>query len=154
MKAVRIGAIALGVLVVVVVIAAPIGPLPGFFIGGTPTSAPAQWPDTSNVDEIRLKVPGTVPRVVIVWVIQHEGALYVLGGKESGWVTRIGGGAPVEMRLGDHTYGLHATPVVDGRREIFEAYLAKYRPNYPDIVAGMPSLDEAGAVSSVYRLDR
>ena len=39
----------------------PIGPMPGFFIGGQPTPVPKAWPDTSKVDEILLKVPGTLP---------------------------------------------------------------------------------------------
>jgi uncharacterized protein with ACT and thioredoxin-like domain len=67
-------AVALLALVVVAVVA-PIGPLPGVFIGGEATAAPATWPDTSGVHEIRLKVPGTVPRVVTIWVIDHKGEL-------------------------------------------------------------------------------
>ena len=43
----------------------PIGPMPGFFIGGQPTPVSKAWPDTSKVDEILLKVPGILPRVVI-----------------------------------------------------------------------------------------
>ena len=48
----------------------PIGPMPGFFIGGQPIPVPKAWPDTSKVDEILLKLPGTPPRVVIIWVVQ------------------------------------------------------------------------------------
>ena len=53
----------------------PIGPMPGFFIGGQPTPVPKAWPDTSKVDEILLKVPGILPRVVIIWVVQVDSAL-------------------------------------------------------------------------------
>ena len=92
-------AVALSALVVVAV-AAPIGPLPGFFIGGEQSAPPASWPDTSGVHEIRLKVPGTLPRVVTIWVIDRGGELHVVGNRDSGWVKMIGQGAPVEMRLG------------------------------------------------------
>ncbi len=133
---------------------APIGPLPGFFIGGEAAPAPEGWEDTSRVDEILLRVPGALPRVVILWVIEHDGELHVVGSPESGWVTRIGDGSPVDLRIGDRTYPLHAVPVVDGRRPILEAYVEKYREGYPEIVAGLPSLDEAEGRFAVFRLKR
>ncbi len=154
MKALRIASLAILALLLIAALVAPIGPMPGFFIGGTSASAPDQWPDTSGVHEIQLKVPGTLPRVVIVWVIEHQGELHVVGSKDSGWVNRIGAGTPVEMRLGDSTYVLHASPVTKGWQEILQAYIAKYQPDYPDIVAGFPTLEEAEGVIAVFRLDR
>ena len=144
---------ALAGIVLILVFATPIGPLPGFFIGGKSTPQPTAWPDTSTVDEILLKVPGTLPRVVIIWVVQVEGQLYVIGSGDSGWVQRIGEGAPVEMRLQDRRYSLNATPVTSGLEAIITAYTNKYRPNYPDIVAGFPSPEESEAAFGVFRLD-
>ncbi|MDJ0848556.1 MAG: hypothetical protein QNK04_09280 [Myxococcota bacterium] len=143
--------VALGLIAVVI---GPIGPMPGVFIGGASTEAPEEWTDTSDVDEIMLKVPGLLPRVVIIWVIEYDGELHVVGGKSSGWVKMIGSGSPVEMRLDDSTYALRASPVTEGWREILEAYVAKYEPDYPDIVAGFPSMDEAADLVAVFRLDR
>ena len=154
MKYLRIGVALLAVVLIVGAMIAPIGPVPGFFIGGTAAQAPPRWGDTSKVHEIRLKVPGTLPRVVIIWVIQQAGELYVVGGKDSGWVQRIGDGSPVEMRLGDDTYALRASPVRDGWEEILQAYVAKYEADYPDIVASFPSLDEARGTVAVFHLDR
>jgi len=154
MKVLKIALLVVVVLLVVLVIAAPIGPVPGFFIGGTPTAAPASWPDTSDVHEIRLRVPGSPPRVVIIWVVDYQDALYVVGAKDSGWVSMLGPGGPVEMRLGDHTYALTATPVLDGWQNVLEAYVDKYRPDYPDIVAGFPSMEEAEGKIAVFRLNR
>lgn len=148
-----ISAVALSALVVVALVA-PIGPLPGFFIGGEPTAPPASWPDTSGVHEIRLKVPGMLPRVVTIWVIDHEGELHVVGSRDSGWVKMIGQGTPVEMRLDDRTYSLNATPVTEGWQAVFEAYVAKYKPGYPEIVAGMPPVAEAKDRVGVFRLSR
>jgi hypothetical protein len=154
MKILRIVALVLLAVGVVVAIVAPIGPLPGFFIGGEPTPAPASWPDTSEVHEIDLKVPGTLPRVVTIWVVEHDGELHVVGSGESGWVRMIGGGAPVEMRLEGHTYALQAEPVAEGKELVLQAYVDKYRPDYPDIVASFPTASEASTGVAVFRLNR
>jgi hypothetical protein len=133
---------------------APIGPLPGFFIGGSATGAPATWGDTSKTDEIRLEVPGGIPRVVIIWVVQVDGELHVVGSKDSGWVRKLGQGGEVRMRMGDNTYTLSASLVTEGWEAILEAYVNKYRANYPDIVAGFPTLEEAQGSTAVFRLNR
>ena len=61
----------------------------GVFIGGKSTPTPAVWADTSQVDEISTGVPGVLHEVVIIWVVQVEGQLYVVGSKDSGWVKRM-----------------------------------------------------------------
>ncbi len=154
MRALKFALPAILALLLGVALAAPIGPMPGLFIGGTSTKAPQQWSDTSNVHEIMLRVPGTLPRVVIIWVIEFGGELHVVGSKGSGWVKKIGGGAPVEMRLGDNTYALNASLVTEGWQQILQAYVAKYRADYPDIVAGFPSIEEAKDLVAVFRLER
>ena len=154
MKALKIVLAVVAVVVIAAAAAAPIGPMPGFFIGGNETPAPAEWPDTSTVDEITLKVPGALPRVVIIWVVEHNGDLHVAGARDSGWTAMLGGGGPVEMRLGDNTYALNATPVTEGMAEVLAAWIAKYEPNYPDIVADFPAPEEAGECVAVYRLER
>lgn len=131
----------------------PIGPMPGFFIGGQPTPVPKAWPDTSKVDEILLKVPGILPRVVIIWVVQVDSALYVVGSRSSGWVQRIADDANVEMRLSGNTYALAAVPIRQELERVVDAYKNKYRADYPDIVAGFPTLEEAGDQFGVFRLD-
>ena len=98
MKVLKILAVILVVLLLIVAWIAPVGPLPGFFLGGTMREAPAQWGDTSDVHEIRLKVPGTPPRVVIIWVIDFEGELHVVGSRDSGWGKGIGAASPVARR--------------------------------------------------------
>lgn len=154
MKILKIVIAVAAVVAIVLALIAPLGPVPGFFIGGNPTPAPAQWPDTSSTDEIKLLVPGTLPRVVIIWVIEHAGDLYVVGARGSGWVDMIGDGSPVEMRLGDSTYALNAAPVPSGWEPVLTAYVDKYRPNYPEIVAGFPSPEDAAGQVAVFRLER
>lgn len=140
------------VVAAVLIFATPIGPLPGFFIGGEATATPQTWPDTAEVDEIYLKVPGTIPRVVIIWVVQVEGELYVVGSNSSGWVQRIGSSAPVELGLLGKTYALTALSTGIDLSTVITAYKDKYRPNYPDIVAGFPAVAEGRDAFSVFRL--
>jgi hypothetical protein len=154
MKALKIALPAILALLLVLALVAPIGPMPGFFIGGTLTEAPEQWGDTSDVHEIMLKVPGTPPRVVVIWVVDAGGELHVVGSKDSGWVTRIDTGSPVEIRMDDKTYRLQASAVTVGWEPILEAYVEKYRADYPDVVAGFPSIEEAEGRVAVFRLNR
>jgi len=153
-KALKIGLIVLGIVALIGVAIAPIGPVPGVFIGGTSVKAPEQWPDTRDVDEIRLRVPGLLPRVVNIWVVERAGELFVVGARNSGWVSMLGEGGPVDMRLGKSTYRLRAVAVHDDFEAVLTAYVDKYRQDYPDIIAGFPSIEEARTKVSVFMLER
>ena len=152
MKFLKIAGPALVLVILMVAWLAPIGPLPGFFIGGSAATPPASWGDTSKTDEIRLEVQGGIPRVVIVWVVQVGGDLHVVGSKDSGWVNKLGQGGSVRMRMGSNTYSLNASLVTNDWESILEAYVNKYQPNYPDIVEGFPPMEEAAATIAVFRL--
>jgi hypothetical protein len=153
MKLLKIGALILVAAVAVLAFVAPLGPLPGIFIGGTQTTLPATWQDTRAIHEIRLKVgEGAIPRVVIIWVVQVDGDLHVVGAKDSGWTSAIGDAGPVRMRMGDKTYDMQATLVTKEWQPILEAYVEKYQADYPDIVEGFPPIEEAEGTVSVFRL--
>ncbi|MYG14656.1 MAG: hypothetical protein F4171_17960 [Gammaproteobacteria bacterium] len=154
MKILKVLGALLVVLVLGVAVAAPIGPMPGFFIGGEQAQPPETWPDTSSVHEVKLKVPGGLPRVVIIWIVDVAGDLYVVGDRSGGWVRKIGAASPVELRIGDSTFALSAVAVSEGAEAILTAWLDKYEPDYPEIVAGFRN-DAAGADSAaVFRLER
>ena len=154
MKILKVLGALLIALVLGVAVAAPIGPMPGFFIGGEQAHPPETWPDTSAVHEVKLKVPGGLPRVVIIWIVDVAGDLYVVGDRGSGWVRKIGPASPVELRLGDSTFALNAVAVSENAEAILTAWLGKYEPDYPEIVAGFRN-DAAGAGSAaVFRLER
>ena len=153
----KISRIVLGLVVVialVLLIMAPLGPVPGLFIGGTPSDAPRVWMDTDEVHEIQLRVPGTLPRVVTLWVVDVQGELYVFGERSSTWVEMIGAGSPVHLKLEENTYLLEAVVVTEGWEPIYQAYLDKYRPDYPDLVASFPTMGEAFETGAIYRLSR
>lgn len=154
MKALKIVAVVIVVLLPILAVLAPIGPLPGFFIGGEETPVPESWGETRSIDEVRLKVQGAIPRVVIIWVIQYDGDLFVVGNRTSGWVQMLGQGGAVSLRLEDKVYGLNAMRMEQGWEPVMQAYVDKYKTDYPDIVAGFPELENAGDVIAVYRLVR
>lgn len=153
MKVLKILLAVLVVALVAVVLLAPIGPLPGIFIGGNDAVVPSSWGDTRDVDEVRLQVgDGLMPRVVIIWVIQVDGALHVVGARDGGWTSMIGRGGPVRLRIDDETYDLRAEAVVTGWQPVLEAYVEKYRADYPEIIAGFPAIEEAEESVAVFRL--
>jgi len=154
MKIVKAIAVALVVITLAVIALAPIGPLPGFFIGGEPMDAPEQWPDTSDVHEVKLKVIDQIPRVVIIWVIQYQSELYVVGSRSSGWVKKLGDGGPVALRINDSTYPLTAELMQTDWQPMMLAYIDKYRADYPEIIDGFPPVEEAGDQIAVFHLVR
>jgi hypothetical protein len=128
--------------------------MPGFFIGGSATTAPSTWEDTSTIDEVRLKVGGTIPRVVIIWIVQVDGELYVTGAKDSGWVTRLGDSGDAELRIGDNTYPVVAERQTENLDELIGAWYDKYRPNYPDIVGDMSEVSTEPRSYAIFKLAR
>ncbi|MBT4519354.1 MAG: hypothetical protein HOC23_05045 [Halieaceae bacterium] len=152
-KLLKFGVPILFLALVVFVIAAPIGPVPGFFIGGTAADAPDAWGDTQSIHEIKLEInTGILPRVVTIWVVQHDGALYVVGDGTSGWVTMLDQGGPVRMRMGDKTYSLKASRVRRNLVPILEAYQGKYQADYPEIISSFPPVEEAIKSAGIFRL--
>jgi hypothetical protein len=152
MKIMKIAAPILLVGIILLAWMAPIGPMPGIFIGGTASDLPDSWGDTAAAHEIKLEVQGTLPRVVIIWMVEVDGLLYIVGSKGAGWVQMLGQGGLVRMRMGDKTYSLTAGLVTTGWERILEAYKDKYREDYPDIVNSFPTLEEAAATTVVFRL--
>lgn len=139
---------------VVVLWLAPIGPMPGFFIGGTVIAAPDTWEDTSAVDEVRLKVEGLIPRVVIIWVVEVDGELFVTGDKQSGWVKGLENGGDAQLRIGEYTYPVVAEPQTENVDKLIGAWYEKYQPNYPEIVGQMREVSVKPRPYQVFKLTR
>lgn len=132
---------------------APLGPLPGFRIGGESAPVPASWGETREIHEIKLQIgEGPIGRTVIIWMVQVDGNLYVTGQPDSGWTQGIGAGSPVRLQLAGKLYELNATPVTDGKVAVLTAWMNKYAPDYPDIVNAYPSPEQGAKRASVFRL--
>ena len=132
----------------------PIGVVPGFFIGGTEQQAPEKWEDTSGIDEVRLRAGDLIPRVVIIWIVQVNGELYVSGGKDSGWVSRLLKNTDAQLRIGDSTYAVTAERQTQNLDELMSAWYDKYQPNYPEIVGQMRAASVNPRPYEVFRLAR
>ena len=132
----------------------PIGVVPGFFIGGTEQQVPEKWEDTSGINEVRLRAGDLIPRVVIIWIVQVNGELYVSGGKDSGWVSRLLKNADAQLRIGDSTYAVTAERQTQNLDELMSAWYDKYQPNYPEIVGQMRAASSNPRPYEVFRLDR
>lgn len=153
MKYLKIGLSVVAVALIVVAFRLPITTTPGFFIFGNASVAPTSWSDTSSILETKVRVPGVIPRVVIIWFVEIDNDFYVVGENDSGWISMLGNGGPIHIRIEDSTYPLQATIVNSGIDEILQAWELKYIADYPDFFntsAAEEFLDD----SSVYRLMR
>lgn len=153
MKAWKIFVALASVAFIALIIRLPIATTPGFFIGGNASPTPVIWPDTSSIHEIKLRVEGTIPRVVIIWFVAIDNELYIVGETDSGWVSMLENGDLVQMRLQDSTYSLQANAVNAGGEEILQHWLVKYEADYPEFVNTSAS-ENFLKYSSIYRLSR
>jgi hypothetical protein len=143
----------IGIALLIIAVAGPIGPVAGIRIGGETTPVPASWSSVQLPDEVLLKTSGSVlPWVVTIWIVGDENALYVFGAAGSSWVKNALADPLVELRIHDRTYALKATPLDPPDPAIYQKYIDRYATDYPDIVAGMPKADEVEGVGSVFRL--
>lgn len=116
MTIIKWAAAVLVVVLLIAVVAAPIGPMPGILITGTTTEVPNAWGDTQSIEEIQLQIgEGPIGRTVIIWTVQIDGDLYVTGQNDAGWTGGIGPGGPVRMQMAGNLYELTATPLANGQ---------------------------------------
>ena len=157
MKKLKVGLGSLFTLLVVAACAAPIGPVPGFLIGGSLANVPDTWGNTLPIHEFQLQVGnGPIGRTVLIWTVQMDGDLYVLGQKDSRWTQAIGPSGPVRLSMDGSLYELTATAVEGGstKSAVTGAWLRKYEPHYPDLVAGFGTPAEGARKSTIFRLTR
>ena len=153
MKAIRISVVLIVAFLMFLAVRLPITTTPGFFIGGDPGISPSIWFETSSTHEMKLRVSGMIPRVVIIWFIEIENDLYVIGETESGWVKILGDGGRVHARLGDITYPLQASIIDSDTAKIIQAWEEKYQNDYPEFFSTTASKDFLKS-SSLYKLSR
>ena len=145
---------ALIVVLVGIAITAPIGPMPGLRLGGSDSLAPDQWP-TTLPEEVRLATfDGMLRYVVIIWVVESDNNLYVIGAPDSTWVEKTARSPDVRLRIGDNAYDMRATRLNPGPQHLFQKYIDRYKDNYPDIIAGFPPIEEFSQGAALFELTR
>lgn len=143
------------VLVLGVALAAPIGPMPGIRLGGDSATPPAEWASETLPEEVRLATnAGVLPHVVIIWVVESDNRLYLVGAPDSTWVEGATQSPDVRLRIGNNAYDMRATPLEAGRRDITQKYIDRYKDNYPDIIAGFPPIEEFSQGAAIFELAR
>jgi hypothetical protein len=153
MTIIKWAAAVLVVVLLIAVVAAPIGPMPGILITGTTTEVPNAWGDTQSIEEIQLQIgEGPIGRTVIIWTVQIDGDLYVTGQNDAGWTGGIGPGGPVRMQMAGNLYELTATPLANGQVNVLEAWQAKYVKYNPDLADQFQPPVEAVSTAIVYKL--
>ena len=141
------------VLGLIVVIAAPIGPLPGFRLGGSEATPPAGWSGVDLPDEVRLaNYSGALPHVVIIWIVEHDDSVYVVGDPASTWVAGTTAAPDVDLRIGDDVYAMRAERQPPGRVDVLQSYVDRYKADYPDIIAGFPPMEEFAQGAAIFEL--
>lgn len=144
--------IVLVVLLLGVAVAAPLGPMPGFRIGGTAADAPASWAGAELPDEVLFATYDGLPYVVTIWIVESNGGLYVVGDPASTWVEKATSSADVRVRINDATYDMRATRQPPGRVDVLQAYVDRYQADYPEIIDSFPPLDELAQGSALFEL--
>ena len=132
---------------------APMGETPGFRLGGSSAASPGDFSFVRDHEIIQLEARGAVlPRVVNIWGVSMDGALYVWGDPGSGWVERVADRPDaVRVRVGEDVYALRAAVVEDrGELErVVAAYQAKYGADLDAIFGRPATVDD---FQRVYRL--
>ena len=129
------------------------GETPGLRLGGSGATAPASFGFVQESEVIQLEAWGLLlPRVVNIWGIGFDDALYVWGDLESGWVRRVAERPDeVRVRVGDNVYELRATRVNDAseKKRVVAAYQAKYAESLDEIFGRPTTVDD---FELIYRL--
>ena len=145
--------VAVIVLVVGVALAAPIGPMPGIRLGGSPATAPTQWSSVDLPEEVLLSTSaGVLPHVVILWVVESDDRLYLIGDPAGTWVEGATRSPDVRLRIGDNVYDMRAARITSGRQDIFQMYIDRYKDNYPEIIASFPPIEQFAQGGALFEL--
>ena len=139
-------------LIVVMLLAGPLGPLPGLFIGGEEQTPPDVWVAAELPDTVQAK-PASYGAVNL-WIIEDNNNLYLFGEGDSWWVGALRHQPAMKLRLSNATYNLHARELDQPDPRLYDKYVARYAEDYPDIVSELPSPEDAIAHGAVFELTR
>ncbi len=109
---------------------APNGETPGIRLGGSISAVPESFAFLKDTQVIQLEARGfLLPRVVNIWGVGFDNAIYVWSDIGSGWSKRVTTRPNrVRVRVGNEAYEVSATRVTDPdeTKRVAHAYQAKY----------------------------
>ena len=123
----------------------PMGPVPGFALGGEEQPAPDDFAFVQDHDliQIRTHFGGWLPQVHHIWGVGVDNGIYAIAVEGASWRARIDEDPNVLLRVGDAHYQLTATSVDDvvEVQRVFDAYIEKYGSQLEEIL-GRPGTIE------------
>lgn len=132
-------------LALVVIGCGPRGETPGVWLGGTGAAVPQSFVFVQEHEVIQLEARGSIfPRVVNIWGVGFDDAMYVWSDPGSGWSIRVAERpGEVRVRIGENVYELSATKVMDAveKERVVAAYQAKYTADLEEMY-GRPTTGE------------
>ena len=118
------------ILLLVALGCAPIGETPGIRLGGSGAPAPDSFAFVRDSEVIQLEAQGRLlPRVVNIWGVGFDEAMYVWSDLGTGWSRRVEERPnDVRVRVGSRVYEVRASKVSDAgeRKRVGEAFQMKY----------------------------
>lgn len=125
---------------------APMGETPGLQLGGSAAGTPESFAFVQESELIQLEARGLLlPRVVNIWGVGFDDALYVWSDPGSGWSERVAKRPDrVRVRVGDKVYEVIASKVVDDaeRERVGEAFQAKYASQIDELYGRPMTVDD------------
>lgn len=124
---------------------APRDETPGTRLGGSDAASPSDFAFVQDTEVIQLEARGfLIPRVVNIWVVGFDNAMYVWSDPGSGWSERVYKRPDeVRVRIGDRVYEVSATEVRDAseRERVGAAFQTKYADDINELY-GRPATTE------------
>ena len=122
------------------------GETPGLRLGGSAAGAPDSFAFVRDSEVIQLEAQGRwLPRVVNIWGVGFDDAMYVWSDPGTGWSRRIDERPDdVRVRVGDKVYELRASRVddVSVKERVAEAYQAKYAEAIQELYGQPVAVDD------------
>lgn len=124
----------------------PMGETPGIRLGGSDAGVPASFAFVQDSELIQLEAKGALfPRVVNIWAVGFDDALYVWSDPGTGWSQRVDQRPDeVRVRVGDNVYQVSATRVHDSsvKKRVAQAFQTKYADDINELYGQPVTADD------------
>jgi hypothetical protein len=125
---------------------APMGETPGVRLGGSAAARPDSFTFVRDTEVIQLEAQGAIlPRVVNIWAVGFDEAIYVWSDPGSGWSQRVEKRPnDVRVRVGNDVFRVKATRVTEASEteRVAHAYQEKYAEGMIELYGEISPVDD------------
>jgi hypothetical protein len=133
-------------LILAVMGCAPMGETPGIRLGGSAATPPDSFTFIRETEVIQLEARGAIlPRVVNIWAVGFDEAIYVWSDPGTGWSQRVEKRPnDVRVRIGSDVYRVRATRVTEASEteRVAHAYQEKYSEGMIEIYGEVSPIED------------